>query len=151
MNFNDYKDITLDMVLSKLKRLNPTLVPATSETTSKRPADSGASGRSQSDHKRPRTGNSGGSNFSSQGGQAPLSFGEKKFLESNIQKGGGVPVKENVQRKSEWINWAKREKVCIKCCGKGHFASDCKVGNSALNSMRMDEHDGDSENGSSQG
>ena len=52
---------------------------------------------------------------------------EKEFLTSNLRRGGGLVVYENVRNKWEWINWAKRLGVCITCAGKGHRSAECPV------------------------
>ncbi|TMC19219.1 MAG: retroviral-like aspartic protease, partial [Chloroflexi bacterium] len=52
---------------------------------------------------------------------------EKDFLNSNIKRGGGLIIHENVRSKWGWIQWAKKIGVCIKCAGKGHNSEDCTV------------------------
>jgi hypothetical protein len=59
-----------------------------------------------------------------------LTSREKGFLKNNIKCGGGLVVNENVQNKVEWIEWMRRENLCIKCAGKGHRIAECTVGSS---------------------
>ena len=39
-------------------------------------------------------------------------------------------VNEGLRKKWEWIKWAKRENVCIRCAGKGHRIAECTAGGS---------------------
>jgi hypothetical protein len=55
---------------------------------------------------------------------------EKTFLTNNIQRGGGMVVNEELRKKWEWIKWARKEGVCIKCAGKGHRIAECVAGSS---------------------
>ncbi|TMC16245.1 MAG: hypothetical protein E6J34_20320 [Chloroflexi bacterium] len=72
---------------------------------------------------------------------------EKDFLENNIKRGGGLVVHEHVRNKSEWIRWAMRLGVCIKCAERGHRLDDCKAGTPSkpsdkkLNAMVQDDID----------
>ena len=50
---------------------------------------------------------------------------EKEFLTNNLKRGGGLVVYENVRNKWEWIKWAKKLGVCIKCAEKGHRSAEC--------------------------
>ena len=56
-----------------------------------------------------------------------LSKKEKSFLNSNILKGGGSYIFPDVQKKLEWIKWAKRDGLCMKCASKGHIGEKCEV------------------------
>ena len=56
-----------------------------------------------------------------------LSSTERSFLTSNIAKGGGTYIYPRVQKKFEWIKWAKKEKLCMKCASKSHFGENCQV------------------------
>src|SRR5438045_2821792 len=51
----------------------------------------------------------------------------RSFLTSNIQKGGGAYIYSNVQKKWDWIKWARKEKVCVKCASKNHLGDTCSV------------------------
>jgi hypothetical protein len=57
----------------------------------------------------------------------PLTDGERRFLDQNIARGGGIVLKEEVQNKSAWVKEAKDRKLCIRCSGPGHFADDCEA------------------------
>ena len=56
-----------------------------------------------------------------------LTLKEKEFLTSNLRRGGGLVVYENVRNKWEWINWARKLGVCITCAGKGHRSIECPL------------------------
>jgi Retrotransposon gag protein len=55
----------------------------------------------------------------------PLTGGQRKFLDQNIAKGGGIVVSETVQNKSAWVKEAKERRLCIRCAGSGHFQNEC--------------------------
>jgi hypothetical protein len=89
--------------------------------------------------RKPRTSNAGVSKVRKDVGGSPirkaksgprekLTPREKEFLKNNIKRGGGLVVYENVRNKSEWISWARKEGVCIKCCAKGHRSAECTAG-----------------------
>jgi len=56
-----------------------------------------------------------------------LSENERRFLKSNIERGGGQYIFENVQKKLDWLKWARKKRVCIKCAAKGHQGKDCTI------------------------
>jgi hypothetical protein len=39
-------------------------------------------------------------------------------------------VNEELRKKWDWIKWARKENVCIKCAGKGHRIAECTAGTS---------------------
>ena len=36
-------------------------------------------------------------------------------------------IYERIRNKREWIHWAMRLAVCIKCAAKGHHSMECTV------------------------
>src|SRR5438552_16859976 len=56
-----------------------------------------------------------------------LTNNERSFLTSNIQRGGGAYIYPNVQKKWDWIKWARKEKVCGKCASSKHLGDTCLV------------------------
>src|SRR5436189_5205541 len=56
-----------------------------------------------------------------------LTNNEPSFLTSNIQRGGGAYIYPNVQKKWDWIKWARKEKVCGKCASSKHLGDTCLV------------------------
>src|SRR5437667_7675926 len=56
-----------------------------------------------------------------------LTNNERSFLTSNIQRGGGAYIYPNVQKKWDWIKWARKEKVCGKCASSKHLGDTCPV------------------------
>src|SRR5947199_864379 len=56
-----------------------------------------------------------------------LTNNERSFLTSNIQRGGGAYIYPNVQKKWDWIKWARKEKVCGKCASSKHLGDTCSV------------------------
>src|SRR5437667_2653386 len=56
-----------------------------------------------------------------------LTNNERSFLTSNIQRGGGAYIYPNVQKKWDWIKWARKEKVCGKCASSKHLVDTCPV------------------------
>ena len=56
-----------------------------------------------------------------------LTNNERSFLNSNIQRGGGAYIYPNVQKKWDWIKWARRDKVCVKCASSKHLGDTCSV------------------------
>lgn len=119
--FAEYKDISLDDVLAKLKRMNPLLVTSQyvqPKLQHDRPTQSTSQGKRRKFNNSSTTS---ASNYIT----TPLSDGEKRFLENNIKKGGGILLRESVQNNTEWIQRARTQGLCIKCAGKGHYAKDC--------------------------
>src|SRR6202035_2236522 len=57
--------------------------------------------------------------------ETPLTDGQRKFLDQNIGKGGGIIVSDAVQNKSEWVKEAFQKSLCIKCAGAGHYKAHC--------------------------
>src|SRR6266480_7973534 len=56
-----------------------------------------------------------------------LTNNERSFLTSNIQRGGGAYIYPNVQKKWDWIKWARKERVCVKCASKNHLGDTCSA------------------------
>ena len=52
---------------------------------------------------------------------------EKNFLNSNVQRRGGIYIYPNVQKKFEWIKWARKDKLCMKCAAKHHIEENCMI------------------------
>ena len=59
--------------------------------------------------------------------KAALSDNEKSFLKMNIARGGGLWVRKNVQMKSQWQEWARKENLCTRCCARGHSWQQCAM------------------------
>jgi len=55
---------------------------------------------------------------------------EKSFLIQNIQRGGGMIINKELRKKLEWIKWARKEGLCLRCAGKGHRITECTAGGS---------------------
>ena len=56
---------------------------------------------------------------------AKLTPNESKILEANIQRGGGLLLRDSIQKKRVWVTRAMKEKRCIKCAAVGHRGDDC--------------------------
>jgi hypothetical protein len=54
-----------------------------------------------------------------------LTDGEKKFLKSNCERGGGLVIRKDTRMKSEWQGMARKEGRCIICAAKGHTFMQC--------------------------
>ena len=119
----------LDAIVSKMKRLP---IPASGNTSNEigkkrksmisEPIGSRSSLSThlrddQSSSKKPRIARD----------DTPLTEGQRKFLDQNITKGGGIIVSDAVQNKSAWIKEARQRDLCIRCAGPGHFASECRA------------------------
>src|SRR5579859_2065980 len=52
---------------------------------------------------------------------------ESKIVEASIQRGGGILLRESIQKKRVWLNRAFKEGRCIKCAAVGHRADKCTV------------------------
>jgi hypothetical protein len=57
----------------------------------------------------------------------PLTDGERRFIDQNIARGGGIIVSEAVQNKVAWIKEAMERKLCIRCAGTGHILDECEA------------------------
>src|SRR5579859_1991301 len=53
---------------------------------------------------------------------------ESKIVEASIQRGGGILLRESIQKKRVWLNRAFKEGRCIKCAAVGHRADKCTNG-----------------------
>jgi hypothetical protein len=49
-----------------------------------------------------------------------LTEGEKKFINMNRDRGGGLVVRSDTRHKSEWQEIARKEGRCLICAAKGH-------------------------------
>jgi hypothetical protein len=58
---------------------------------------------------------------------AALTPHESKIVEASIQRGGGILLRESIQKKRVWLNRAFKEGRCIKCAAVGHRADKCTV------------------------
>jgi hypothetical protein len=61
----------------------------------------------------------------SAGDDNPLTEGQRKFLDQNIAKGGGIVISDLVQNKLAWVKEARQRNLCINCAGSGHRKADC--------------------------
>ena len=77
--------------------------------------------------KRPRTTSSGGRKATSAMDDTPLTEGQRKFIDQNIAKGGGIVISDTVQNKSAWIREARQRNLCINCAGSGHLKAECSA------------------------
>jgi hypothetical protein len=57
----------------------------------------------------------------------PLTDGERRFIDQNIARGGGIIVSEAVQNKVAWIKEAMERKLYIRCAGTGHILDECEA------------------------
>ena len=126
-------DKPLDSLVAKIKR-GP---PPPAETTTPARTISNPSGyqnlgkRITSDTqdsrptKRPRTSSFGGRKATSAMDDTPLTEGQRKFIDQNIAKGGGIVISDMVQNKSAWVKEARQRNLCINCVGPGHLKADC--------------------------
>ena len=55
----------------------------------------------------------------------PLTDGQRRFLDQNIARGGGIVLSDAVQNKTVWIKEARQQNLCINCAGSGHRKADC--------------------------
>ena len=68
-----------------------------------------------------------------------LTPNESKFLEANIQRGGGLLLREALQKKRVWVTRAMKENRCIKCAAVGHRADACSVETSASSKNNFEQ------------
>ena len=45
----------------------------------------------------------------------------------NISCEDGLIVHKDIRFKSAWLKWTKKERICSKCCAKGHFLRNCEA------------------------
>ena len=55
----------------------------------------------------------------------PLTDGQRRFLDQNIARGGGIVLSDAVQNKTVWIKEARQQNLCINCAGSSHRKADC--------------------------
>jgi hypothetical protein len=59
------------------------------------------------------------------GDDAPLTDGQRRFLDQNIAKGGGIVISPALQCKSAWVKEALKRNLCINCAASDHRKNDC--------------------------
>ena len=149
-DFAEYKDVTLDDVLGKLKRTNPAVVADARHdvkiAAAHNPQEIHIVGASSTTNYRKRKGNqshqarpgpfSGNQSQTSRignsgsGGSASalhdLTPGEQQFVERQMQKGGGgTQFFEKVQQNAGWRARAKALRLCFKCAAPQHPGNVC--------------------------
>jgi hypothetical protein len=141
---NDFArwDKSLDDIVAKIKRGPPPPAhqggnPNTRGFIGGRPTDLADRIASEQANKRQKTsnetkrptpatgGSSGGTSATGKFDETPLTDGQRKFLDQNIIKGGGIIVSDAVQDKTDWIKEARQRNLCIRCAGAGHYKSQC--------------------------
>jgi hypothetical protein len=150
---NDFAkwDKSLDEVVSKIKRGPPPPTTSQGQSLSMRISNGGSSlnERISSDrpNKKQKTSNTSSNNKSSGGGntttsssnskydETPLTENQRRFLDQNIQKGGGIILFDSVQNKVEWIKEARQRNLCINCAGPGHNKSQCTATKRSLSEL----------------
>jgi hypothetical protein len=79
-------------------------------------------------NKRPRTSDTGTKPTSSgSGDDTPLTDGQRRFLDQNIARGGGIVISDVVQNKSAWVKEATQRNLCINCGSASHRKINCMV------------------------
>jgi hypothetical protein len=137
----------IDAIVAKMKSLPPP--PTLGQGLGNRISEGNPSS-SQNNKKRKNLnsngdngGNNGGNNNNNNNGNGkkakttwddmPITEWERKFLDTNIGKGGGRFIRESVQNKVEWIKEARERKLCIQCASSGHIKGECSATNSQNN------------------
>lgn len=143
---------SLDEVVSKIKRGPPPTTTFQGQSLSSRigtNVGSSLNDRITSDrpNKKQKTSNTSSNNKSSGGGntttsssnskydESPLTENQRRFLDQNIQKGGGIILYDSVQNKVEWIKEARQRNLCINCAGPGHNKSQCTATKRSLSGL----------------
>jgi hypothetical protein len=172
-DFAEYKDVTLEDVLSKLKRTNPAVVAdarhdisiaaahgpqefhfvgATNSTNHrKRKGNQPHQARpppSGNHPQAPRTGNGNTGNTTS---LRDLTPGEQQFVERQMQKGGGgIQFFDRVQQNAGWRARARVLHLCYKCAAPQHPGNICTANppppprnSGSLNSLTLFGDDAD--------
>lgn len=117
----------LDDIVAKMKRMP--LPP--SETTRTPIPNTGNTSSSMTNNKRKLNSSSMTSNHNGtkkvrlSTDDAPLTDGQRRFLDQNIARGGGIVLSEALQNKTAWIKEARQQNLCINCAGSGHRKIDC--------------------------
>jgi hypothetical protein len=134
--FAKYDKVTTDDVVSKLKRVNRG-IPYQLLLQQQAAQSNNPNKRFNSDHdsnnaaKKRRIGSQYESNkgpsTSQPNNNAPLTDGQKSFLENNIRNGGGRLLFEVVQNNTDWKRRAYSEGRCYKCAATDHLANQCKA------------------------
>ena len=132
-DFSDYKDITLDDVLGKLKRMNPTIIPF----VNCRPSNAQTEPQNDSSHRSKKRKGDYHQQWSqpqpqpgqqTTGSPAKLTDGQKNFIESQIRRGGGPnQFFEPVQNNPAWQARARQANLCYKCASPHHHGRTCNV------------------------
>jgi hypothetical protein len=124
--FSEYKNITLDDVLAKLKRTNARAVVG--NTRGNTSAQSGHDNRGNSSNKRRRTDyQQSNTPRTQQSSSAELTDGQKRFVDAQIKRGGGNQFFESVQNNTGWQTQAKQANLCFKCASPRHYAQSCNA------------------------
>jgi hypothetical protein len=119
----------LDDIVAKMKRMPP---PPNNPRTLSGSPNSGGAFTSNNSNKRKFNWNS--TTSSNNGAKkvklgtsddTPLTDGQRKFLDQNITRGGGIVLSDAVQNKTAWIQQARQQNLCINCAGSGHRKADC--------------------------
>jgi hypothetical protein len=121
-------DKPIDDLVAKIKRGPPPPVeasPGRSSTNRQNLNKRISSSTDSRPAKRVKTSDS-GTRFAS-GDDAPLTDGQRRFLDQNIAKGGGVVISPALQGKSAWIKEALKLNLCINCAASGHRKNDCPL------------------------
>lgn len=120
-------DKPLDSLVAKIKRGPPP--PAEPSPRISNGARQNLSARIASTdtrpNKRPRTDIGMKTISSGSGDDTPLTDGQRRFLDLNIAKGGGIVISENVQNKSAWVKEALQRNLCINCGSSSHRKINC--------------------------
>jgi hypothetical protein len=135
--FAKYDKVTTDDVVSKLKRVNRGIPYQLLLQQQAAQSNSNPNKRFNSDHdsgnaaKKRRIGSQYESNkgpsTSQPNNNAPLTDGQKSFLENNIRNSGGRLLFEVVQNNTDWKRRAYSEARCYKCAATDHLANQCKA------------------------
>ena len=134
-------DKPLDSLVAKIKRGPPPPAEPSPGWTSNVGRQS-LSGRIASTdtrpNKRPRLSDtSTKTTSSSSGDDTLLTDGQRRFLDQNIAKGGGIVISDPVQNKSAWVKEAMQRNLCINCAGSGHRKINCTATKSSDSSSSL--------------
>jgi Retrotransposon gag protein len=127
--FSEYKNITLDDVLAKLKRTNAKAVFANTtrreQNTTTTSAQSGHDNRNSNPKRRRTDYQQTNTPRTQQPTSTELTDGQKRFVDAQVKRGGGNQFFENVQNNSGWRAQAKQSNLCFKCASPHHHSNSC--------------------------